>query len=276
PVTVDATHVFYPRNTEYEIFTTAKRSHTLGALLLMNHKTPLDLPVLRWTKVAERARAEGALLDLAKHNWLWAMAVGRLERADVYELASNHLWRTECGVTNWAVPAPAWMDIGTGGTTERAWAYYGFLNYYALLDCGFRLRPTGGTANGVHPVPLGFGRVYVQLDGEFNYDAWLRGLNEGRSFVTTGPMLFVTVNGRLPGHVFGPNSPKERTKHHRVEGTALSAQPLRSIEIIVNGEVVETITPVNRPTEAGAHESLFRKTVKIEESSWVAVRCFEK
>jgi hypothetical protein len=51
---------------------------------------------------------------------------------------------------------------------------------------------------------------------------------------------------------------------------------LRSIEIIVNGEVVETITPVNRPTEAGAHESLFSKTVKIEQSSWVAVRCFEK
>jgi hypothetical protein len=45
---------------------------------------------------------------------------------------------------------------------------------------------------GVHPVPLGFGRVYVQLEGELDADAWLSGLNAGRSFVTTGPMLFVT------------------------------------------------------------------------------------
>ena len=50
------------------------------------------------------------------------------------------------------------------GFTERGWIEFGFQNYYALLDCGFRIRPTAGTASGVHPVPLGFGRVYVHLD----------------------------------------------------------------------------------------------------------------
>src|SRR6185503_2740484 len=44
PVEVDATHVWYPRNTEYEIFTTAGKQHTLGALLLINHKSVFDLP----------------------------------------------------------------------------------------------------------------------------------------------------------------------------------------------------------------------------------------
>ena len=44
---------------------------------------------------------------------------------------------------------------------ERGWLDFTFQNYYLLLNCGFRLRPTGGTASGVHPVPLGFGRVYV-------------------------------------------------------------------------------------------------------------------
>ncbi|MCH7663048.1 MAG: hypothetical protein IH859_04165 [Chloroflexi bacterium] len=32
-------------------------------------------------------------------------------------------------------------------------------------------------------MPLGFGRVYVHLPGGFNYAAWMKGLNEGRSFV---------------------------------------------------------------------------------------------
>ena len=75
--------------------------------------------------------------------------------------------RTEFAFRDWAVPAPAWMGIGSGMEAERNWALYGFANYYALLNCGFRLRPTGGTANGVHPVPLGFGRVYVRVDGKF-------------------------------------------------------------------------------------------------------------
>jgi len=79
---------------------------------------------------------------------------------------------------------------------------YGFQNYYALLHCGYRLLPTAGTASGVHPVPLGFGRVYVHCPKGFTDEAWVRGLNEGRSFVTTGPMLFVHVNGQPPGTRF--------------------------------------------------------------------------
>ena len=43
------------------------------------------------------------------------------------------------------------------GFTERGWIDFNFQNYYALLDCGFKMRPTAGTASGVHPVPLGFG-----------------------------------------------------------------------------------------------------------------------
>src|SRR6266853_6270461 len=75
PVELDATHVYYPRNTEYEILTTAKRAHTLGALLAVNHKTVFDLPALPISRIAERAHAEGALLDLEKHNWPWSMAL---------------------------------------------------------------------------------------------------------------------------------------------------------------------------------------------------------
>ena len=85
------------------------------------------------------------------------------EPAELFELANNHHWAAEFSITNWAVPAPAWMQIGRGSDSEREWTLYGFLTYYALLDCGFRLSPAVGTANGVHPVPLGFSRVYVHL-----------------------------------------------------------------------------------------------------------------
>src|SRR5262249_723171 len=34
-IKVDATHVIYPRNTEYEIFTVGKKQHTLGAFFII-------------------------------------------------------------------------------------------------------------------------------------------------------------------------------------------------------------------------------------------------
>jgi hypothetical protein len=274
PVELDATHVWFPRNTEYEIFNTAGKQHTLGALLLINHKTVFDLPALPVRRVAERAHAEGALLDLEKHNWEWSMAIVPLVKPDLFELANNHLWRTEFAYRDWAVPAPPWMDIGTGRDTERHWALYGFANYYALLNCGFRLQPAAGTANGVHPVPLGFGRVYVHLDGPFRYDEWMKGLAAGRSFVTTGPMLLAKFDGKLPGHRFEvKDSPARRV---RIEATVISEQPVKNIELLRNCDVIERLEMKSNQNAEGAFEADIGKEVSIQGTSWLAVRCWEE
>jgi hypothetical protein len=273
PIVLDATHVIYPRNTEYEIFQTAGRRHTLGAFLIVNQRERLDLPALPWRRVAARARAEGALIDFEKHNWEWSAAIAPIIRPDLFELANNHLWRTEYGVTNWAAPAPAWMKLGTGGGNEREWALYGFQAYYALLNCGFRPRPTAGTAHGVHPVPLGYGRVYVHLEKAFTYDAWMRGLDAGRSFVTTGPLLLAEVEGELPGHRFVWNSPKPRTVTVKATIIAPSVEGAK-VEFIVNGEVVRQQTLVS-PSRLNPVERAIRAKIEIPSSGWLAVRCWE-
>jgi hypothetical protein len=274
-IPVDATHLIYPRNTEYEIFTVNRKAHTLGAFFILNHRTVLDQGVPPVRAVAERARREGGLIELDKHNWPWSMALVPVLKPDLYELANNHVWRTEFGFPAFGEPAPAYMraERSDKGLTEWGWIDYGFQNYYALLNCGFRLRPTAGTASGVHPVPLGFGRVYVHLPEGFTYEAWLRGLNEGRSFVTTGPMLLVRLNERDPGTTFKENGPVPGG--YRVTGAVLSEQPLDRIEVVVNGDVTRTIKPANRKTERQAYESRIDETLRIAGSSWVAVRCFE-
>lgn len=272
PVSIDATHVWHPRNTEYEIFRTGNSNHTLGALLILNHRTRFAQPVFPLQAIAEKARAEGALLDLEKHNWPWSLALVPLLKVDLFELANNHHWQTDYAITNWAVPAAAWMRLSGAGTdNERDWTHYGFHTYYALLNCGFRLRPAAGTANGVHPVPLGFSRVYVQLDGPFNFNDWMRGLSAGRSFVTTGPMMFAKAVGKWPGA-----ATTNASKEHRLECRIISEQSLESIECIVNGEVKERFEPENKQTSPGAFESRVSMQFKPEVSSWVAWRCFEK
>jgi hypothetical protein len=275
PIAVDATHVIYPRNTEYEIFTVGKKGHTLGAFFVINHKRVFEQGVPPVQPIGKLAHDEGALIDLDKPNWPWSMLLVALLKVDLYELANNHVWRTEFGFPTFGEKPPDFMKVerDARGLTERGWIDFTLQTYYTLLNCGFRLRPTAGTASGVHPVPLGFGRVYVHLEKGFSYDAWVQGLNAGRSFVTTGPMLFVEVDGRPPGHTFKQQG--QAARKYRVTGSAVSAQPLQRVEVLVNGEVAQTIKPQNRRTDSGAHESVIKAEVTVEGSSWVAVRCFE-
>lgn len=267
--------VIWPINTEYELFTVNGQAHTQGAVFVLNHNRPLDVAAPPVAQVAVAARQQNALLDLDKHSWNWSMMIIPLMNVDLYELANNHVWRTGFLFKNWTVEAlPKDWDIETDGDgyTERGWIDWGFKNYYALLNCGFRLRPTGGTASGVHPVPLGFGRVYVECPEGFSYEHWIRGLDAGRSFVTTGPMLTVRFDDQPPGTVF----PSARPHAVRVHGIAQSLKPLDRIEIIVNGTVAQSIRPENsRQSNGLGLATRFDVEVPLSNSAWIAVRCFE-
>ena len=273
-LSVDNTHVMFPRNTEYEIFSVNGKPHVLGAVFILNHKTVFQTGMPPVARIAEQAHGEGALLDLDKHNWPWSMMLVPIAKVDLYELANNSVWRTEFGFRSSSTQPAQYMQLegDDRGLTEWGWLKFGFENYYTLLNCGFRLQPTAGTASGVHPVPLGFGRVYVHLDHRFDGVTWIDGLKRGRSFVTTGPMLRVQVEAQHPGHVFQQRDNQARS--YRVSGEALSPQPLDRIEIVLNGEVLDLPAPRNVKTDAGAFRSEISKDIRVTESSWIAVRCF--
>mgnify|MGYP007073179016 FL=1 len=270
--------VIWPLNTEYELFTVAGRRHTEGAVVVLNHQTPLRLAAPPVAPLAQAARDQRALLDLDKHSWNWSMMIVPIMNVDLYELANNHMWRSEFLYKNWTVdmlPRDWEIETDSDGYTEKGWIDWTFKNYYALLNCGFRLRPSAGTASGVHPVPLGFGRVYVECPGGFTYDRWIAGLDAGRSFVTTGPMLRVTFDGQPSGTVFGEARPHEA----RIAGTAEGRNPLTRIEVVVNGEVVRRVAPENTRSESGGARSFatsIAEQIPLEHSAWIAVRCFEQ
>ncbi len=272
-IRVDDTHVIWPRNTEYEIFSVGGKRHTLGAVFLLNHRETFSEGAPPVAPIAAKTRREGGLIELDKHNWPWSMAIVPIMNVDLFELSNNHVWRTEFLFKNWGEEPADYMRVDR--STERGWIEFGFANYYALLDCGFRLRPTAGTASGVHPVPLGFGRVYVELPDGFDYDAWVRGLDAGRSFVTTEPMLFVRVDDQPPGHRFRfDGAAFGAGRSFRVAGEVVGPRPLSSLEIVVNGEVVRTIDAQATRTDAGALTTRFAETVQIDGSAWIAVRAF--
>ena len=125
----------------------------------------------------------------------------------------------------------------------------------------------------MHPVPLGFGRFYVQQPHGFTYKDWMRELKAGRCFVTTGPMLMTTVNGHPPGHVFDnakPDTPYE------IAGTVEGRREIDRVEMIVNGQIVQTLKPQSVRTKAGAFSTAIRVTITPAGSCWIATRVFSK
>jgi len=275
PIHVDREHVILPRNTEYEIFSVDGERHLLGAVFILNHTSRFETGMPPVSDIARQAHREGALLDLDKHSWPWSMMLVPIAGIDLYELANNSLWRTEFGFRNSPVAPADYMNVETdaGGMTERGWIEFGWENYYALLNCGFQISPTAGTASGVHPVPLGFGRVYVHLPRRFDVKDWLSGLKQGTSFVTTGPMLLARVDRRQAGET--RRFPAGRRQQVKVVGSCLSDHPVDVIEVLVNGEVRRTITPANRLTAAGAYETRLSESIELDRTCWIAVRCLQ-
>lgn len=257
---VDSTHAIWPKNTEWEIFSVGGVPHTLGALFAINHQTPFDVAIPPTRAVLEQATRENALLDMDKHDWPFAMLLPTmLGNSLTYELANNHMWRTEFAFSKWNTPAPAWMNAGDGVSGgEREWIEFTHRTYWTLLNAGYRLQPTAGTATGVHPVPIGYGRVYVHVPGGFHYERWIEGLRQGNSFVTTGPMLLVEVaDGRIQGRVLADGA-------------------VESIELIRNGQItaIDTFQTATRPDSS--IELTFESELKRDTTEWIAVRVWQK
>jgi len=56
--------------------------------------------------------------------------------------------------------------------------------YYRLLNCGFRLGVSGGSAIGVKAMPTGFNRAYAKIDGPLTAEKMWTAIKSGRSFAT--------------------------------------------------------------------------------------------
>jgi hypothetical protein len=138
--------------------------------------------------------------------------------------------------------------------------------WYRLLNCGFRVPATAGTdvfLNRIDSRLPGGDRVYVHLDGRLNYPAWIEGLKAGRSFVTNGPMLTFTADGKEPGAVLAVG---EKPKV-RVKATARSPFPLTKAELVHNGKVIATA----KLAEDGLTATLDQE-VTLDGGGWLAFR----
>ena len=163
------------------------------------------------------------------------------------------------------------VDAALGTTDAVEWsasARAGFFPLYAAWNNGLKVTATGGedsVTSEHHNQLVGATRTYVFTGSRgLDMDAWFAGLRAGRAFVTTGPLVELTVNGMLPGEEIAlPRGGGEVT----VEAHVRSTTPLEKVSLIFNGEEVENI-----PLSADRKSVDFRKPLRPARSGWYHLR----
>ncbi len=138
------------------------------------------------------------------------------------------------------------------------------LEYYRYLNSGYRLPLVGGTDKMSSAVPVGLYRTYARLDEEFSYEAWCRAVRAGRTFLSGGPLVTLSVDGREPGGTVALSGPGTVTVQAAVRGVF----PLRSLELVRNGEVVA------RAEAGGGREAQVTEELRVDGDAWIACRAF--
>ena len=139
--------------------------------------------------------------------------------------------------------------------------------WYRFLNCGYRLPILGGTDKMTAEIPVGAVRTYARLDPDLapTFDAWAAAVRGGRTFVSSGPVIELAVDGREPGDVLSlPSSGGRLEVHVR----ARAAQPvIVAVELVINGRVV-----AGREAEAGTDDLELLESVEVTSGAWIAAR----
>ncbi len=159
--------------------------------------------------------------------------------------------------------------LGLADTIEWASASRGaFVPWYAALNNGLRVTAIGGedTISNLHIMRLlGCVRTYAQAGRDaLSADSWWKAVKAGRTFVTTGPLVGLTVNGRGPGDDVRLDAGGDSVE---VAGWVRSITPLQRVVLVANGEEIAEI-----PLDADRRSARFTRTLPVARSGWMHLR----
>ncbi|MEW5977078.1 MAG: CehA/McbA family metallohydrolase [Acidobacteriota bacterium] len=133
--------------------------------------------------------------------------------------------------------------------------------FYHYLNAGIRVPFSTGTDWFIYDLA----RVYVGVRGSLGIKPWLDALVAGRSFITNGPILKLTVQGREIGATVELKQPQEVLV--QAEGTGRSN--FEKLELVKNGRV---IAQANTQPHEGTFQAQLQQRVRIQEPAWLALR----
>jgi hypothetical protein len=242
-----------------------------------------DLPILQW------AKSQGAVVGFAHSGWGLEVKTDKLPNYEMPQFDGIGANEYIVDVTHDAV------DFISAVDTPAVWE----LNiWYHTLNSGFRTRLGGETDFPcIYAERVGMGRSYVRLDGRLDYDAWVKGIRDGRAYVSDGKshLMDFSVNNLRVG-TEGSELKLDRAQTVRVTARVaalLDMKPDESLrarrydqqpywdierariegtrevplEVIVNGQAVAT---KNILADGTLRDVAF--DIPVAQSSWIALR----
>jgi TolB protein len=108
---------------------------------------------------------------------------------------------------------------------------------------------------------IGATRVYVKPEGEFSLETYLNAIKKGKSFVSNGPQIIFSVDGKEVGDII--NSNKKKLKW---ELNVYSPVDYDLVEVFVNGDVVWS-----NKSKKGNSE-IYTGSIEVPKGGWVTAR----
>lgn len=147
----------------------------------------------------------------------------------------------------------------------------GLEGWYDFLNLGYRL-PMVGASDFPPTRELASEITYAWIDSPAGAlpspRAFAEALAAGRSFATSGPMLFLAVEGGKPGAIL--RYPEKADASLTVDVRVHSPQyPVRHLDLIANGRVIE-----RRYSAEGRSEWSLRHVLPVRSSTWIAARTY--
>lgn len=263
---INATPKKFDNNRFYET-TASEDERGGGALLFFNLPAPFNFanlqpeypPLVQSVyRVSEKYRR--AWIDIEKPFWQDVPVLLATGKVNSIGIANNHL--TKKGVFD----SEAWgkkRDTGRYlSPLGNAWWTQDI--YYQVLNAGFRIPPSAGSASGVLWNPVGYNRLYAYVKTNLTYSSWWNAVRKGNCFVSNGPLLFCYANGHLPGNVF--KIPRKKPLVIAIKAELFSRDSLTKIEVIKNGKVYAIINPSH------IKNNRIISSIKFIEGGWFLVR----
>lgn len=226
------------------------RQHVLGHLSLLG----LKRAVMPWCSGGPEEAELGATLETALSHW-----------ADQCHAQGGTVILPHMPSPN-GEPATLIATGRVDGVEMLAHGMYNHLEYYRYLNCGYRLPLVGGTDKMSSDVPVGLYRTYVHIppSEEFTYETWCKNLAAGRTFLSGGPIISLTVDGHMSGDTVRLSGNGGTVE---VEAWAESIFPIHTLEIVQQGRVVASSEDRN-----GTRRLELKTKLTVDSHTWLAAR----
>ena len=138
--------------------------------------------------------------------------------------------------------------------------------WYRFLNLGYRILPVGGADFPYFgPTLPGVERTYVRVDGALSPSSWFDAFRQGQVYVTNGPFLEFTVNGR-------PMGQEIRVPRGTRLQIAAAAQLNPDVDALDRLELVALGDVKAQEPSRGQDRVQLRTELVADRSMWLAVR----